>query len=287
MRRFIKSTGFKVFLAVIAVILAGSITAVFTNSNTAPQTSVAGTFFGPLQRFSSYLAHNVADFSLNFKSSASLLKEKEELEARIDELSERLVDYDRAKYTLELYEEFLGVKEENPSFKFVAAPVVGRDPLDYFVNLTLGKGSLHGVKVNDPVIYGKNLVGVVVSVMPTQSKVSTLLNPDFNVGAYETGTREGGFVTSDLTLSPLGYCKLPGLEKSTAISPGSLVVTSGIGGIYPRDIIIGKVVDIANDSDDISSYALIEPAVSFSQLSDVFIIVDFAGDGAQVSGAVE
>ncbi len=275
MRRFFKSTGFKVFLAVIAVILVGSLSALLTDSNAAPQTSVAGTVFGPLQRFSSYLAQNLAEISLNFKSSASLAKEKEELLVRIDELTEKLVDYDRTKYTLKLYEEFLGVKEENPSFKFVAAPVTGRDSADYFSTLTLGKGSLHGVKVNDPVIYGKNLVGVVTSVSPTSCKVGTLLNPNVNVGAYETGTREGGFVTTTLELSEKGLCKLPGLEKSTAIVPGASIVTSGIGGIFPRDIIIGRVKEISNDGDDISSYALIEPAVDISRLSDVFLIVSF------------
>jgi len=61
MRRFFKSAGFKVFIAVIAVILAGSLSALLTDSNAAPQTSVAGTVFGPLQRFSSYLAQNLAD----------------------------------------------------------------------------------------------------------------------------------------------------------------------------------------------------------------------------------
>ena len=204
-----------------------------------------------------------------------MAREKEELLVRIDELTEKLVDYDRTKYTLKLYEEFLGVKEENPSFKFVAAPVIGRDSADYFSTLTLGKGALHGVKINDPVIYGKNLVGVVTSVLPTTCKVGTLLNPDVNVGAYETGTRESGFVTTTLELSQKGLCKLPGLEKATAIVPGATIVTSGIGGIFPRDIIIGRVKEIANDKDDISSYAIIEPAVDISRLADVFLIVSF------------
>ncbi len=277
MRRFLKSTGFKIFLAVFAALLAGTVVAAVSNSKSAPQTSAAGTVFGPLQRFSSFVSNRLSDFSINFKSSAALAQEKEELKAEIAELTSQLIDYEQAKQDLKLYEEFLGVKKENPSFSFVSAPVIGRDPADMFFALTLGKGSLHGVSVNDPVIYGKYLVGVVTSVMPAQCKVSTLLDPAVNVGAYEISTREGGFVTTTGELSRKGLCRLPGLVKTTAVAPGATVVTSGIGGVFPRNLIIGKVTEIVDDPADISSYAVIEPGVDATDLEDVFVIVSFEG----------
>ena len=68
MRRFVKSTGFKIFLAVFAALLAGTVVAAVSNSKSAPQTSAAGTVFGPLQRFSSFVSNRLSDFSINFKS---------------------------------------------------------------------------------------------------------------------------------------------------------------------------------------------------------------------------
>ncbi len=277
MRRFLKSTGFKIFLAVVATLLVGTIAAAFSNSKSAPQTSVAGTLFGPLQRVSSSLANKLADFSVNFKSSASLTAQKEEMAKEIASLREQLVDYEQEKHKLDLYEEFLGVKEENPSFQFVSALVIGRDAADKFHMLTLGKGSLNGVSVNDAVIYGKYLVGVVTSVMPTQCRVRTLLDPAVNVSAYEISTRESGFVTTTVELSQKGLCRLPGLVDTTAILQGAIVCTSGIGGIYPRNLIIGTVKEVVNDKVDISLYAVIKPGVEVVELEDVFIVTSFEG----------
>lgn len=264
-------------MAVVATLLVGTIAAAFSNSKTAPQTSVAGALFGPLQRISSSLSNKLAGFSVNFKSSASLTAQKEEMEKEIAKLREQLVDYEQEKHKLDLYEEFLGVKEENPSFEFVSAPIIGRDAADKFYMLTLGKGSLHGVSVNDAVIYGKYLVGVVASVMPTQCRVRTLLDPAVNVSAYEISTRESGFVTTTVELSQKGLCRLPGLVATTAILPGAIVCTSGIGGIYPRNLLIGTVNEIVDDEADISFYAVIKPGVEVVDLADVFIVVSFEG----------
>ena len=74
-----------------------------------------------------------------------------------------------------------------------------------------------------------------------------------------------------------GLCRLPGLVKTTAVAPGATVVTSGIGGIFPRNLIIGTVKEIVDDPADISSYAVIEPGVKITDLEDVFIISSFDG----------
>ncbi len=277
MRRFYKSTGFKIFIAVVATLLVGTITAAVSHNNTTLSTSATSAVFGPLQRLSSFIANGISDFSFNFKSSASLSAENEKLQEGLAELRQQLVDYEQAKQKLALYEEFLGVKEDNPKDQFVSASVIGRDPADKLFSFTLSKGSVHGVSVNDPVIFGKYLVGVVTSVMPTQCEVSTLLNPAVNVSAYEVRTRESGFVTTTLELSKKGLCKLPGLVGTTAVSPGGVVSTSGIGGIYPRDLIIGTVKEVVDDEANISSNAIIEPGVKIEKLEDVFILVSFEG----------
>lgn len=277
MRRLIHSKGFKIFCAVIAALLAGSVASAVSNSNSALSTSAAGFVFGPLQRVSSFLTQQVSDFSVNFKSSATLRKQIEELNKIIAQQKIDLVDYEKAKYKIAVYEEFLEVKEENPDFKFVSASVIAREAGDNYAGMTLNRGSVKGVSVNDPVIFGKNLVGLVVGVTPTQCEVKTLLNPSVSVSAYEIKTREKGVVETNAKLSREGFCRLTNLSSSTAVVEGGIVCTSGIGGIFPRELIIGTVQRIVPRSGTSSVDAVVKPDADIGGLTDVFIITSFEG----------
>ena len=70
---------------------------------------------------------------------------------------------------------------------------------------------------------------------------------------------------------------MPGLASSTAVTAGGIVCTSGVGGIYPRDLIIGTIVDVVDGTVDISASAIIKPSVEFTEITDVFIITSFDG----------
>lgn len=277
MIRFLKSTAFKIFAVIAAALLAGSVFAVTSRSGSSPLTSVTSVVFGPLSRLSSRVASEFSGADISFKSSSTLAKEVEELEKKVDSLTEQLVDYEQIRHKNDLYQEFLGIKEEHSDYVFAEAAIIGRDAADNLGSFTLNKGSANDISVNDPVIYGKYLVGVVASVTPTQCKVNTILNPKVNVSAYEVRTRDLGFVTSTVALAEDGYCHMPGLSSSTAVTAGGIVCTSGVGGIFPRDLIIGNIVDVVDGTVDISASAIIEPGVDFSEITDVFIITSFDG----------
>ena len=279
MRSFFKSTRFKGFLGFFGVLILSIIIAAATESGSSPASTVLGTVFSPLQSVSSAIADSVKDFSVYFRSSAQYQERVKELENQLGEAQKELVGYEQAKQQIALYEEFLELKEENEDFQFASASVIGSDSSDAFGSFTLNKGELDGVKVNNPVIYGKYLVGVVVKTAPTYCVVNTVLNPEVNVSAYEVRTRESGYSTTTVDLAKEGKCSLSGLVRTTAIAPGGIVCTSGIGGIYPADLIIGTVEEVRNDTTNISSYAVINTQVDFAQLRDVFIITYFKGMG--------
>ena len=277
MIRFLKSSAFKMFAVIAAALLAGSVFAVASRSGSSPLTSVTSVIFGPLSRLSSYVAAEFADIPVSFKSSSQLLKENEELQKKIDNLTDQLVDYEQLRHKNEFYQQFLEIKEEHSDYVFAEAAIIGRDAADTMGSFTLNKGSAHGISVNDPVIYGKYLVGVISSVTPTQCTVNTILNPKVNVSAYEVRTRDLGYVTSTVALAQEGHCHMPGLASSTAVTAGGFVCTSGVGGIFPRDLIIGNIVDVVDGTVDISASAIIEPGVDFGEITDVFIITSFDG----------
>ncbi|MBQ7837991.1 MAG: rod shape-determining protein MreC [Clostridia bacterium] len=277
MIRFFKSAAFKIFAVVAAALLAGSVFAVTSRNASSPLTSVTSIVFGPVSRISSRIAAEFSNAKISFKSSTALANEVEALRKQVDALTEQLVDYEQIRSKNELYQEFLGIKEEHSDYVFAEAAIIGRDAADNLGSFTLNRGSANGIKVNDPVIYGKYLVGVVSSVTPTQCRVNTILNPKVNVSAYEVRTRDLGFVTSTVALAQEGKCHMPGLSSSTAVTAGGIVCTSGVGGIYPRDLIIGNIVDVVDGTVDISASAIIEPGVDFADITDVFIITSFDG----------
>ncbi len=277
MIRFLKSTAFKIFAVVAAALLAGSVFAVVSRSGSSPLTSVTSFVFGPVSRLSSYVAAEFSKLPISFKSSSTLAKEVDALKEQVDTLTNQLVELEQLRNKNALYQEFLGIKEEHSDYVFTEAAIIGRDAADSLGTFTLNKGSLSDISINDPVIYGKYLVGVVASVTPTQCTVNTILNPKLNVSAYEVRTRDLGFVTSTVALAQEGHCHMPGLSSSTAVTAGGIVCTSGVGGIFPRDLIIGNIVDVVDGSVDISASAIIKPGIEFDDITDVFIITSFDG----------
>lgn len=277
MIRFLKSTAFRIFAIAFAALIAGSVIAVASRGGASPLNRVTALVFSPASRAATAVASYFSKLPVSFKSSSALASENAKLKEEIDSLKEQLVDYEQAKHKNIFYQEFLELKEEHEDYKFAEAAIIGRDAADRFESFTLNKGTLSGIKVNDPVIYGKYLVGVVACATETQCTVNTIMNPNINVSAYEVRTRDLGFVTTTVVLAEEGQCHMPGLAATTAVTVGGIVCTSGVGGIYPRDLIIGNVVDVADGTVDISASAIIKPGVDFSQITDVFIITDFNG----------
>ncbi|MBQ5591660.1 MAG: rod shape-determining protein MreC [Clostridia bacterium] len=279
MRRFLQSGALKAFVSVIIAIILGAVIAALSHSNNTPLSAATSTALYPLQRVSAYLSYKLSNFNDNFQSSATLEKENKELKSQIEQYQKEIIGYNEAKKKLETYEDFLGVKEENPDFIFESATIISRDSTDPYESFTLSKGSLDDIQVNDPVIYGTNLVGVVTSVSPASCTVSTIANPDVNVSVYETYTGEVGYITGTGNAKDRVYCKLPGLTAETAVSPNGILATSGSGGIYPKDLIVGTVVEVDDAKDGISSFATVRSAVNLEELSEVFIIKSFDGQG--------
>ena len=279
MNRFFKSKSFKLFVIVVAALLLGSVIAGITHMGSTPLSSALGIITHPLQKISASVGNYIDDYCDNFRSSAALQKENEKLRQKLADFQYELADYENTKRTLKIYEEFLGVKEENPDFIFANASVLSRDSVDIYGSFILDKGSAKGIEVNDPVIFGKNLVGIVTEVTPTNCTVKTLANPDVSVAVYEARSNEVGYVTGFENGIDTTVFMLPGLSKDSNIASGGVVYTTGIGGIYPKDLIVGTVEEIRKSQSDISYYGVIKSEVDFSQLTEVFVITDFDGQG--------
>lgn len=279
MKRFLRSDSFRLLVVIAAVVFAGIIFAAFSHNASSPVTTVAGVVFKPLQKISSAVYAQLGNVSSSFVSSSTYIEENESLKKEIAEYREKLADYDELKKRVDSYEKFYEIKKRNPDYKFSYGTVVSRDAADAYNSFVLNTGINDGVEVDDPVIYGNYVIGIVKKVNYSTCVVRTVLDPRVNIGAYESGTREYGYVSGDDNLFKDGLCRLSGLDTSTSIVKGEMVCTSGSGGVFPNGLIIGEVVSVKNDPATSSYYAEVKPSYAIDEITDVFVITSFEGQG--------
>ena len=275
MNNFFKSTTFKVLLAVAIILVCATVLATVVGVRTSPLTNVVDFITSPLQNVASYFSAKLDGITGGFISSDAYRDRVAELEQQVAEYQAQLVDYEKTKKQLESYEEFLDVREKNPDYTWVYSTVIGRDSADMFGSFTINKGSNDGLKVNDAVIYSEYLVGVVTEVNPTSAVIRSIFDPSVHVAAYEIRTGELGYTSATYDMAVKGNCTLSALDRNTAISKGGIVATSGTGGIFPKDLIIGTVSTVKQSETDLSAYAIVEPTINTKDIHDCFVITDF------------
>lgn len=271
MNKFFKSTTFKVLLSVAIVLIIATVLATVSNTATSPLTKVVEVIVSPLTNLASSVSSRFDDFKGGFVSSSTYRDRVAELEKQVADYQSQLVDYEKTKKQLQSYEEFLDVREKNPDYTWVYSTVIGRDSADIFGSFTINKGSNDGIKVNDAVIYSEYLIGVVTEVNPTSSVVRSVFDPSVNIAAYDIRTGELGYVSSTYD----GKCRLEGLDRNTAVSKGGIICTSGTGGIFPKDLIIGTIDSVEQSQTNLTSYANLQLAVDSKDIHDCFVITAF------------
>jgi rod shape-determining protein MreC len=177
---------------------------------------------------------------------------------------------------------------------FIAAEAIhGRGVRD-ITTMTLTAGSNAGVRRLSPVVAPEGVVGMVTDVDPTMSQAMLWTHPDFRVSAMSEDGSAFGIVQAHLASATSGYLmELRGIPFRTALKPGTLIVSSGLGGVWPRGIPIGKVLEEVKTSEGWARSYLIKPSVSPADVGAVMILrtdrvtKDFENVWASVTGADE
>ncbi len=216
-----------------------------------------------------------ATADIETKSYDDLKAENEKLKSENTKLREQLSDYYDLKSENNRLRKYYDLKEKNPSYKIAPASVIKRDTNDDFYSFTLDIGSNQSVSVNDPVITENGLVGWVSNVDATTCKVKTILSPDTKASAVDKQTSDSGIISGNATLCEDGFTSLNKLAENHKIKVGDMIVTSGTGGVYPPNLLIGEVVEVKFNSYDTSRYAVIEPYEDIENITAAAVITDF------------
>ena len=157
-----------------------------------------------------------------------------------------------------------------------SAFVIGRDPLDEFGGFTLDCGTVNGAAVNDAVISDKGyLIGMVVEADTTSCKVMTILHPSFSAAGVVSRTRENGIINGSTDYAGDGLCVLTNLERATETKMGDQVITTGLGGVFPPDLLVGTVQKVEPEVSGKSSIAVVRPGADPRTVKHVFVITDY------------
>lgn len=282
LKEFFKSTGFKILIAVVFIML-GLIT--FTASIDLPVVSSALSFITtPIQKVSTNIANVTSRYISDKKSVEELENQVADLEKEVKELRDLTVDYYAIKHENAQLVKHFDLRQKDTSLRLVPCSVIGRDPNENFYSFTVDEGAISGVSVNDPVITDKGLVGWVYSVSANSCKVKTIISPETSVGAVDIRSGDSGVIKGGAQLADKNLTKLSYIQSQNDLKQGDILVTSGLSGMYPKNIKIGKVKEIAYDDFDASIYAVVEPFEDIINIKEAFVITDFEGKGDIVTG---
>lgn len=280
------SKNFKILMIAVVVLL--GVLVYGLNAGTSVFSNVFGTVSAPLLTAGTNTTEGAKEFlDLDGMSKEELKALYNDLSEENRKLREQLVDYYTLKDENASYENILSVKKAMPDLQLAAGSVVGRDPNDVFGDFTINCGSLAGVSVGDAVITETGVVGVVEEVYAASSRVRSILSEKTQIGATDKSCKESGVVTSDIQFANSGKVKMLYLTRDTEVQPGSIITTSGAGGVFPSDLLIGRVDSVERSNADSSYYAILTPYVDVTEVTDVFVVTDFDGKGDVTTGLPE
>ena len=276
MKDFFDTWKFKILVG-IAVFLAAIMAYAGANGRlTAAPQEILSVAVAPFQRAAAAVSNGVSSLWEKYTNIDAILEENEKLTTENAELRGQMADYDKLKAENEAYKALTNIQEQHPEMSYVSSFVIGRDPLDSFYGFTLDKGSLDGVEANDAITSDEGyLLGVVTEVDLTSCKVMTILHPSFNAAGVVSRTRENGIINGSSEYAGDGLCTLTNLERSCETHKGDQVITTGLGGVYPPDLLVGIVQEVVPEASGKSSIAVIKPGADPRTVKHVFIITDY------------
>ena len=276
MKDFFDTWKFKILVG-IAVFLAAIMAYAGANGRlTAAPQEILSVAVAPFQRAAAAVSNGVSSLWEKYTNIDAILEENEKLTTENAELRGQMVDYDKLKAENEAYKALTNIQEQHPEMSYVSSFVIGRDPLDSFYGFTLDKGSLDGVEANDAITSDEGyLLGVVTEADLTSCKVMTILHPSFNAAGVVSRTRDNGIITGSADYAAEGLCILSNLSRSTLTKADDQVITTGLGGVFPPDVLVGVVQELVPEASGKSTIAVLKPGADPRTVKHVFIITNY------------
>jgi len=213
----------------------------------------------------------IQDFLTAPRDIASLRQRNAELESDVAELQAQVIQLQQEVGETDILRALVDFSRANPQNTYRAAAVIGRDPSPFLHYVIINRGSNDGFLRGMPVVTDQGLIGRIDAVISDAARIQLITDPASSVNVHlqnaDTEASLVGSVTGDVTLELI--------PQDIIVERGDLVLTSGLGGGYPPDLIIGQVVNVRSRDFDLFQQATVQPVVDFNRLQIVLVITNF------------
>ena len=224
----------------------------------------------PIQNGLTYLKNKVSGNNTFFSDINNLKQENEELKNKNAELEKQLREFEIIKSENATLKEYVNLSEQYSEYTTKPAYIINKDISNYSSIFVINIGEKDGIKPNMTVISEKGLVGHIISVTENTSKVQTIIDTANTVSAVLSSSHDA--IICKGTLEDKSILKGSYIPTNANLILGDKLETSGMGGIYPKGIIVGTVKTIESTKNITDRYITITPAVDFEKVQTVLVI---------------
>lgn len=273
----------KHLLAIMTFLCVSAIVATLASGVTsAPLKEAAGLIIVPFEKSIASIGQWMTGVQDSFREKEDLIQQNKELQTTVDTLTEQnnVLLQDQAE--LARLEQLYELDEEYTDYPKVAARIISKDPGNWYDTFMINRGSNDGIRVDNNVIAGKGLVGIVTEVGSNWATVRSIIDDSSNVSAMTVSTDDICVVEGDLELIDEGKLRFSQLyDREDKVSVGERIVTSNISDKYVEGLFIGYVSEIELDTNNLTKTGTLVTPVDFQHLKDVFVITTNKQDAVQ------
>ena len=273
MKRFFTSRVWTVILIAILIAVILAVTSSLTG-NTTSGTLVQG-FLAPFRAGASYLTDQAEQLYNYMFEYESLLAENQRLKDQLSAIEKEARQADAVSRENDRLRALLEFQALNPEYDLVEGYIISWSSNDWSNNFTINQGSSAGIEAGMCAITANGeLVGLVDEVGVNYAVIKSVLDSSLEISATIASSGYNGIVKGGYASGLDGYLRMNYLPSSSTIRNNDQVVTTG-STVYPRDLVLGYVIDAGFDATGVAKYALLEPAASISNLEQVFILTNY------------
>ena len=271
------SNRFVIMVLSVAVIVAVLLSVMsYLSATSAPLPNVAGIIASPFRSVSASISETVQRWAGYFVGVDELREENEQLKKQIAEMegTVRQAQADREENVR--LREVAQLREQRRDLHLESARVLVQDSSNWYSELTINKGTAQDITVGDCVVTETgDLLGMVTDAGTNWATVRTILDSESSIGALVF--RNGGSVMAqgDFALMGEGRLSLTYLGTEPDVVAGDLIVTSGLGGFYPSQLVIGYVEEVRTSDNGLAQYAVLRPEAETTGLVQVYVVTSF------------
>ena len=253
----------KHLLVIMTIFCASCIVATFASGvTTVPLQEAAGIIIVPFENSINHISSVFSGISDRMKDKEEILAENKKLQSQVDSLTEQNNKLIQDQTELVRLEQLYDLDQQYTEYPKVAARIISKDPGNWYDTFMINKGTSDGIRIDNNVIAGKGLVGIVTEVGAHWATVRSIIDDSSNVELIDEGK--------------LSFSQL--YDQDNKVTVGERIVTSNISEKYVEGLFIGYISEISQDSNNLTKNGTIVTPVDFAHLKDVLVITVNKGD---------